>query len=326
MKKWFFSNKGDISPAMSFDEAKTYLQKNPNVYAWNPSFVQWVPVNCIGDFANILPEIDTSSDIIPEEVVNEFKSKQDKLKKNLAKLTEGFNSATKSLAQFRGRIDTYIKLTTNLSDELKNNIPGMEKQYALLEKKVAQVKDAVQISEKEMQQAITSFSQSASEGEVRMPMAPRTGSPITAPVNTANTSNATPKQVRTNNIKPLFNETNKVAKPTLVKEKYVDELVDEIGDGFVDEISAPAPTAKKVEAKPVEAKKEHETKPDAVKETVAKTPAKEPIQKPIEKSAPQSTEAADKGIKGMFKSVFKTEAEDNVAMPMSERIRLASKG
>jgi hypothetical protein len=321
MKKWFFSNKGDITSAMNFDEAKVYLQTHANAYGWNPSLTQWLPVSCIGDFANILPESDVAKNILPEELVQEFKTKQATLEANLAKLLTGFNSATKSLALFRRRIDTYTKLTANLSDDLKNNISGMEKQYATLEKKVGQIKEAMQISQKEIEQATSAFNQNASFGEVKMPIAPRTGSPISTP-SAVTTNKTSVKPLRTNNIKPLFNESNKVAKPKLVKEQYVDELVDEIGDGIVDEIGTPAPTTKKVEAM-----KADTSTPLTKKEVVSKTQDNTAAKNIEEKSEPTShSSAADKGIKGMFKSVFKTEAEDTGTMSMSERIRLASKG
>ena len=306
MKKWFFSNKGKVSEALNFEEAKAYLQKNPNVYGWNPSLTQWFPANCIGDFANILPESDVSSNILPEEVVQEFRNKQEKLEAKLGRLSKGFNLASKSLMQFRGRIDTYIKLTANLSIDLKDNLSGMEKQYAALEKKLAQVKEATQIAEKEIAQAITSFNKGAEVGEVQMPVAPRSGSPISTPVGTPTVSKVVPKAVRTNNIKPLFNET---PKPQLVKEQYVDDIIDDI----VDDIKPSTPAVKQVEVKKQEVEKVAE-KPVAAKETVEAN------------EQPKAPETNDKGIKGMFKSVFKTEAEDTGTMPMSERIRLASKG
>ena len=296
MKKWFFSDNGKISKALNFEEAKTYLQKNPNVYGWNPSLTQWFPANCIGEFANILPESDASANIIPEEVVQEFKNKQEKLESQFGKLSKGFNSANKSLMQFRGRIDTYIKLTANLSDDLKGNINGMEKQYAALEKKLGQVREATEIAENEITQAIESFNRGIEVASVQMPIAPRSGSPISTPVGTPVAKIAS-QPVR-NNIKPLFNESNKKAKPKLVKEQYVDDIVDDI----IDDIKDLAPVAKKVAPE-----KKVAPKAEVVVEepAVAKKEVAEPKpQETVAKIAEKTSEPAEKGIKGMFKSVF----------------------
>ena len=55
MKKWFFSNNGEVTAPLDLDEAKDYLATNPNVYGWHPSFTQWKPVNCISEFVDVLP-------------------------------------------------------------------------------------------------------------------------------------------------------------------------------------------------------------------------------------------------------------------------------
>lgn len=168
MKKWFFSNNGEVTAPLDLDAAKDYLASNPNVYGWHPSFTQWKPVNCISEFADVLPAT-VQAPLIPKEISDKFIAKKQRLLSKLASIDDSINHSQSSLGKFEKQIESYKTLTQNLNDNVKDAIDNIEKKHKSLNRKLSQVKDAVHIAGKEMTEVVDDFDQRMSSNDIFMP-------------------------------------------------------------------------------------------------------------------------------------------------------------
>ena len=168
MKKWFFSNNGEVTAPLNLDEAKEYLASNPNVYGWHPSFTQWKPVNCISEFTDVLPAT-VQAPLIPREISDKFSAKKQRLTTKLASIDDSINHSQSSLVKFEKQIENYKTLTQNLNDNVKDAIDNIEKKHRSLNRKLSQVKDAVHIAEKEMTVVVEDFDRRMSSNDIFMP-------------------------------------------------------------------------------------------------------------------------------------------------------------
>jgi uncharacterized protein YoxC len=168
MKKWFFSSNGEVSSALSFDEAKEFLINNPDVYGWHPSFSQWKPVNCISEFFGVIPA-SVPGPLIPKEISDKFLAKKNRLESKLTSIDDSIKHSNKSLAKFEQQIEDYKELTQNLNDDVKGAIDNIEKKYKTLNRKLSQVKDAVDIAETEMSEVIEDFDKRMNSNDILMP-------------------------------------------------------------------------------------------------------------------------------------------------------------
>ncbi|AAZ25037.1 MULTISPECIES: DUF4339 domain-containing protein [Colwellia] len=168
MKKWFFSNNGEVTAPFDLDGAKDYLASNPNVYGWHPSFTQWKPVNCISEFADILP-VTVQAPLIPKEISDKFIAKKQRLVSKLASIDDSINHSQSSLGKFEKQIEDYKTLTQNLNDNVKDAIDNIEKKHKGLNRKLSQVKDAVHIAGKEMTEVVDDFDRRMSSNDIFMP-------------------------------------------------------------------------------------------------------------------------------------------------------------
>ncbi len=168
MKKWFFSNNGKVTPPLDLEAAKEYLESNPDVYGWHPSFNQWKPVNCISEFVGVLPAT-VQSPLIPKEISDKFIAKKQRLQTKLTSIDDSINHSQSTLAKFENQIDFYKELTKNLNDDVKGAIDNIEKKYKSLSRKLSQVKDAVHIAEKEMSEVVEDFDHRMSSNDIFMP-------------------------------------------------------------------------------------------------------------------------------------------------------------
>ena len=168
MKKWFFSNNGEITAPLDLDAAKDYLASNPNVYGWHPSFNQWKPVNCISEFVDVLPPT-VQAPLIPKEISDKFLAKKQRLESKLTSIDDSINHSQSSLGKFEQQIEGYKDLTKNLNDDVKGAIDNIEKRYKSLSRKLSQVKDAVHIAEKEMSEVVDDFDHRMSSNDIFMP-------------------------------------------------------------------------------------------------------------------------------------------------------------
>lgn len=168
MKKWFFSDNGKVTSPLSHTEALTYLTDKPNAYGWHPSFSQWKPISCIPEFADIvsLPE---QSSLVTKELTDKFLAKKLRLEAKLSSIEDSINHTEATFNKFEKQISSYKTLTQNLSDEVKGAISNIEKKYDSLNKKIAQVKNAVSIAEVEMNDAVKGFDNRANSNDVSMP-------------------------------------------------------------------------------------------------------------------------------------------------------------
>ncbi len=62
MKKWFFSDNGVVTGPLDLKESKELIAKNPDLYAWYPSYTHWVPVSCIDEFETSIQYSDRTKD------------------------------------------------------------------------------------------------------------------------------------------------------------------------------------------------------------------------------------------------------------------------
>lgn len=168
MKKWFFSNNGEVTAPLDLDDAKDYLASNPDVYGWHPSFNQWKPVNCISEFVDVLPAT-VQAPLIPKEISDKFIAKKQRLDTKLTSIDDSINHTQSSLGKFELQIESYKDLTKNLNDDVKGAIDNIEKKYKSLSRKLSQVKDAVHIAEKEMSEVVNTFDQKMSSNDIFMP-------------------------------------------------------------------------------------------------------------------------------------------------------------
>ncbi len=168
MKKWFFSNNGEVTAPLDLDAAKDYLASNPDVYGWHPSFNQWKPVNCISEFVDVLPPT-VQAPLIPKEISDKFLAKKQRLESKLTSIDDSINHSQLSLGKFEQQIESYKDLTKNLNDDVKGAIDNIEKKYKSLSRKLSQVKDAVHIAEKEMSEVVDDFDHRMSSNDIFMP-------------------------------------------------------------------------------------------------------------------------------------------------------------
>ncbi|MCL1141974.1 DUF4339 domain-containing protein [Shewanella gaetbuli] len=156
MKKWFFSHDGDVTGPLNESEALEFLQHQPNCYGWHPSFSQWLPVSHISEFAGkvAIPE---SPAQIPPTLIKEFSNTKQSIRHKLTEMDESIKYSKTYLYELEQEINIYKRLTNKLSDEVKNNINGIEAKYESYQKLFAELLEAVEIAKTEMLEVTTEF-------------------------------------------------------------------------------------------------------------------------------------------------------------------------
>lgn len=156
MKKWYFSKNGKVSGPLNVTEAKNLLAKDPDYYAWQPSFTQWQPVSNLNEFNDVVPTPVAAAQI-PEELIEEFIAKKKRLENKLTSLYQRIDLTSTALYEFEKEISIYKRLTHNLSDEVKNNITSIEQQYNSLNKNLTALKNVAEIAHHEIDDIVTDF-------------------------------------------------------------------------------------------------------------------------------------------------------------------------
>ncbi|GGN73505.1 MULTISPECIES: DUF4339 domain-containing protein [Pseudomonadati] len=156
MKKWFFSHDGDVSGPLTQSEAIAFLQNEPDCYGWHPSFTQWLPVSHIGEFAGVVPP-PTSPAEIPTELINEFNTKRNELHEKINEMDESVKYSKTYLYELEQEINIYKRLTSKLSDDVKNNINTIENKYEGYQKILEELVDAVSIAKSEITEVTSEF-------------------------------------------------------------------------------------------------------------------------------------------------------------------------
>jgi hypothetical protein len=138
MKKWFFSNNGDVSGPFGISESNELIAKNPDLYAWHPSYTHWVPVSCINEFeVSISPPPPPIN--IPEGMVDDLIGEEKELITTLDRIDKTIKITSDSLYEIDADLDTFAQTTHNLTEEVKVVVKSIEEQYASLQKNLANV-------------------------------------------------------------------------------------------------------------------------------------------------------------------------------------------
>ncbi|MCP4991104.1 MAG: DUF4339 domain-containing protein [Colwellia sp.] len=138
MKKWFFSDNGKVTGPLELKESNALIAKNPNLYAWHPSYTHWVPVSCINEFNSTLtpppPPI-----AIPHDLMDDMIGEEKELITTLDRIDKTVKITSDSLYEIDAELDNYSQITHNLTEEVKVVVKSIEEQYASLQKNLANV-------------------------------------------------------------------------------------------------------------------------------------------------------------------------------------------
>ena len=138
MKKWLFSDNGEITDVLTFAEAQQYITKNENkdLYVWHPSFTHWTPLDQVHDF-----EVDVTIPpppvALPKALIEEYKNKEAKIFKKLSRIDNTLGNTRASLSEVDNDIDTYTTYTDKLNTEVKTTLDRVHEQYAALQKSIS---------------------------------------------------------------------------------------------------------------------------------------------------------------------------------------------
>ncbi|MCJ8319876.1 MAG: GYF domain-containing protein [Colwellia sp.] len=140
MKEWFFSKDGEISGPLDLAKSNDFIAKNPDVYAWHPSYAQWMPISAVDEFDVSVPYPKPPREV-PKELIEGFISKERELSKTLGRIDNTLKVTTNSLSELDQDIDKYKQMTKNLNEEVRNTIRAIEQQFAALQKNLSGFKE-----------------------------------------------------------------------------------------------------------------------------------------------------------------------------------------
>jgi hypothetical protein len=136
MDKWFLldndKNKNNVIGPFDLNEAQKLIDDNPFLYAWQPSYTHWTPVNQISQFS-IEAKIPKPPGKVPEELMEAFVEDERQLISELDTLGETLSPLTEDATETASEFSRYNKLTQSLNEEIKTAIANIEKQYAALQ-------------------------------------------------------------------------------------------------------------------------------------------------------------------------------------------------
>ncbi|MCL1141973.1 DUF4339 domain-containing protein [Shewanella gaetbuli] len=138
MKEWYFSNNGEVSGPLGLAESNKFIEKNPNSYAWHPSYAQWIPVSHVDEF-DIVITPPTPPQAIPQKLVERFIAKEQELNSALTRIQTTLNTISGSLADFDKDTNKTKTITQNLNQEVKTTIRSVNEQYEALQRTLAGV-------------------------------------------------------------------------------------------------------------------------------------------------------------------------------------------
>lgn len=132
MEKWFLLDNGKIIGPFDLPEAQKLVTGNPYLYAWQPSYTHWKPVNQISQFT-IAAKMPTPPVVIPDELMEAFVEDERQLINKLDVLDEKLSPLDSDVAKISAELSHYQQLTHSLNDEIKTVIANIEQQYAALQ-------------------------------------------------------------------------------------------------------------------------------------------------------------------------------------------------
>jgi hypothetical protein len=136
VKEWFFSNDGDISGPLGLEESNKFIAKHPDVYAWHPSYAQWMPVGAVEEFDVAVP-VPKPPGNLPKELIEGFIQKERELSTTLGRIDNTLKVTSASLSELDTDIENYKQTTQKLNEEVRTTIRSIEEQYAALQKNLA---------------------------------------------------------------------------------------------------------------------------------------------------------------------------------------------
>ncbi|TWX71762.1 DUF4339 domain-containing protein [Colwellia demingiae] len=138
MKKWFFSDNGKVTGPLELKESNELVSKNPDLYAWHPSYTHWVPVSCIDEFeVSITPPPPPIE--IPKHLIDGLIGEEKELITTLDRIDKTIKITSDSLYEIDAELDNYGKIAHNLTEEVRAVVKTIEEQYAALQKNLANV-------------------------------------------------------------------------------------------------------------------------------------------------------------------------------------------
>ena len=136
MDKWFLLDNGHIKGPFELTEAQALVASNPYLYAWQPSYSHWTPVNQISQFT-VAADIPPPPINIPEELMVAFVEEERQLITKLDKLNVELLPISKDVSKLTGELNRYQQLTQSLNNDVKAVIANIEQQYAALQQNLA---------------------------------------------------------------------------------------------------------------------------------------------------------------------------------------------
>ena len=138
MKKWFFSDNGEVVGPFGLKESNELISKNPDLYAWHPSYTHWVPVSCIDEFEiSITPP--PAPIEIPSDLIDDLIGEEKELLTTLDRIDKTIKITSDSLYEIDAELDNYSQMAHNLTEEVRVVVKTIEEQYASLQKNLANV-------------------------------------------------------------------------------------------------------------------------------------------------------------------------------------------
>ncbi|KGJ87710.1 DUF4339 domain-containing protein [Colwellia psychrerythraea] len=138
MKKWFFSDNGEVTGPLGLKESNKLIAKNPDLYAWHPSYTHWVPVSCIDEFEiSITPPPPPIE--IPSGLIDDLIGEEKELLTTLDRIDKTIKITSDSLYEIDTELDNYGQTAHNLTEEVRVVVKTIEEQYASLQKNLANV-------------------------------------------------------------------------------------------------------------------------------------------------------------------------------------------
>jgi hypothetical protein len=138
MKKWYFSDNGEVTGPLGLEESNEFITDKPEAYAWHPAYTHWVPVSCIPEFGIVLspppPPIE-----IPKGLIEGLIDEEKDLISTLDRVDKTIKITADSLYEIDAEVDNFSQTTHNLTEEVRVVVKTIEEQYASLQQNLANV-------------------------------------------------------------------------------------------------------------------------------------------------------------------------------------------
>ena len=138
MKKWFFSNNGEVTGPLGLKESNEFISKNPDLYAWHPSYTHWVPVSCIDEFEMSITPPPAPVEL-PSDLIDDLIGEEKELITTLDRIDKTIKITSDSLYEIDTDLDNYGKTARDLTEQVRIVVKQIEEQYASLQKNLANV-------------------------------------------------------------------------------------------------------------------------------------------------------------------------------------------